>query len=569
MMPDTSPERREGNSRVEDMRIGGTQQQTSRERPYSMTQGSSPRNVGCPHSPRGRLTIPPPPTPAPHLPLPNLRPWSRYCAAEPGSEGLGTDGDSARGSALGSRQSASPPRRPLRLRPRRLLLLLPGLLLPLCGAFNLDVDSPAEYSGPEGSYFGFAVDFFVPSASSRMFLLVGAPKANTTQPGIVEGGQVLKCDWSSSRRCQPIEFDATGNRDYAKDDPLEFKSHQWFGASVRSKQDKILACAPLYHWRTEMKQEREPVGTCFLQDGTKTVEYAPCRSKNIDADGQGFCQGGFSIDFTKADRVLLGGPGSFYWQGQLISDQVAEIVSKYDPNVYSIKYNNQLATRTAQAIFDDSYLGYSVAVGDFNGDGIDDFVSGVPRAARTLGMVYIYDGKNMSSLHNFTGEQMAAYFGFSVAATDINGDDYADVFIGAPLFMDRGSDGKLQEVGQVSVSLQRASGDFQTTKLNGYEVFARFGSAIAPLGDLDQDGFNDIAIAAPYGGEDKKGIVYIFNGRSTGLNAVPSQILEGQWAARSMPPSFGYSMKGATDIDKNGYPVLVKPSLHSRHCSHH
>uniref|UniRef100_A0A0G2JVZ6 Integrin alpha-V n=1 Tax=Rattus norvegicus TaxID=10116 RepID=A0A0G2JVZ6_RAT len=431
---------------------------------------------------------------------------------------------------------ADPGRLLLRPRPGGLLLLLLGLLLPFAGSFNLDVESPAEYAGPEGSYFGFAVDFFVPSTSSRMFLLVGAPKANTTQPGIIEGGQVLKCDCSSSRRCQPIEFDSTGNRDYAKDDPLEFKSHQWFGASVRSKQDKILACAPLYHWRTEMKQEREPVGTCFLQDGTKTVEYAPCRSKNIDADGQGFCQGGFSIDFTKVS--------------QLISDQVAEIISKYDPNVYSIKYNNQLATRTAQAIFDDSYLG------SFSSS-LTDFVSGVPRAARTLGMVYIYDGKNMSSLHNFTGEQMAAYFGFSVAATDINGDDYADVFIGAPLFMDRGSDGKLQEVGQVSVSLQRASGDFQTTKLNGFEVFARFGSAIAPLGDLDQDGFNDIAIAAPYGGEDKKGLVYIFNGRSTGLNSVPSQILQGQWAAQSMPPSFGYSMKGATDVDRNGYPDLV------------
>jgi hypothetical protein len=74
---------------------------------------------------------------------------------------------------------------------------------------------------------------------------------------------------------------------------------------------------------------------------------------------------------------------------------------------------------------------------------------------------------------------------------------YADVFIGAPLFMDRGSDGKLQEVGQVSVSLQRAVGDFQTTKLNGFEVFARFGSAIAPLGDLDQDGFNG-KIQAPF-----------------------------------------------------------------------
>ncbi|KFV55123.1 Integrin alpha-V, partial [Gavia stellata] len=355
----------------------------------------------------------------------------------------------------------------------------------------------------------------------RIFLLVGAPKANTTQHNIVEGGQVLKCNWDSNRNCQPIIFDSTGNRDFAPDDPLEFKSHQWFGASVRSKNDKILACAPLYHWRTETKQEREPVGTCYLLAGSKSVEYAPCRSS------------------------------------QLISDRVTEIVAKYDSKVYSTKYDDQLATRPASAAFDDSYLGYSVAVGDFNGDGIEDFVSGVPRAARTLGMVSIYNGKNMSSMYNFTGEQMAAYFGYSVAAADINGDNYTDLFIGAPLFMDRGSDGKLQEVGQVSICLQRASGGFQITKLNGFEIFARFSSSIAPLGDLDQDGFNDIAVAAPYGGEDKRGLVYIYNGRANGLNAVPSQILEGQWATRTMPPSFGYSLKGATDVDKNGYPDLI------------
>ncbi|XP_063174162.1 integrin alpha-V [Candoia aspera] len=438
------------------------------------------------------------------------------------------------------------------------LLLFASRLLAPGNAFNLDAESPTVYYGSDGSYFGFAVDFFAPDRSS-MFLLVGAPKANTTQPGIVEGGQVFKCNWNSNQNCQPVIFDATGNREFAVDDLLEFKSHQWFGASVRSKENKILACAPLYHWRTEQKAQREPVGTCYLHDGSKAVEYAPCRSTSTDAEGQGFCQGGFSIDFTQKDRVLLGGPGSFYWQGQLISDQVAEIVSKYSAKVYTTRYDHQLATRSASATFDDSYLGYSVAVGDFSGDGIEDFVSGVPRAAKTLGMVSIYNGETMASMYNFTGEQLAAYFGYSVAATDINGDHYTDLLVGAPLFMDRGSDGKLLEVGQVSLYLQQASGGFQssTMKLNGFEVFARFSSSIAPLGDLDQDGFNDIAVAAPYGGEDKKGLVYIYNGRAAGLNGMPSQVLEGQWASEAMPPSFGYALKGAIDVDKNGYPDLI------------
>lgn len=36
---------------------------------------------------------------------------------------------------------------------------------PVCDAFNLDVDNPAVYSGPNGSYFGYAVDFYLADSS--------------------------------------------------------------------------------------------------------------------------------------------------------------------------------------------------------------------------------------------------------------------------------------------------------------------------------------------------------------------------------------------------------------------
>lgn len=68
----------------------------------------------------------------------------------------------------------------------------------------------------------------------------------------------------------------------------------------------------------------------------------------------------------------------------------------------------------------------------------------------------------------------------------------------------------------------------------------------------------DVAISCPFGGEDQKGLVYIFNGVSDGLRAEPSQVIEGQWAAGAVPPSFGFSLRGAKDLDMNGYPGKSK-----------
>lgn len=66
-----------------------------------------------------------------------------------------------------------------------------------------------------------------------------------------------------------------------------------------------------------------------------------------------------------------------------------------------------------------------------------------------------------------------------------------DLLVGAPLFMDRGSDGKLREVGQVYVYLGKGGFTFNSViELTGSEIYARYGSSICSVGDLNMDGYN-------------------------------------------------------------------------------
>uniref|UniRef100_A0A3B5M6Y8 Integrin, alpha 5 (fibronectin receptor, alpha polypeptide) n=1 Tax=Xiphophorus couchianus TaxID=32473 RepID=A0A3B5M6Y8_9TELE len=422
--------------------------------------------------------------------------------------------------------------------------LLATFSRPACEAFNLDVENPAVYSGPDGSYFGYAVDFYLSESAS---VVIGAPKANTSQTNVTEGGSVFYCPWSVGQsNCHTIEFDPEGDRSTRINDTLQqvdFKSHQWFGATVRSHGDTILACAPLYYWRTEKDEPHsDATGTCYLsvQNFTKFVEYAPCRTELSDRGGQGYCQGGFSADFTKDGRVVLGGPGSYYWQGQVISAAKKDIIKAYYPGYFMQAVEGQVQTKQIQASHDDSYQGYSVAVGEFSGDQVEDFVTGIPKGHLLYGL-------------------MGSYFGYALATTDINSDGMVDLLVGAPMFMVRTSGGRLEEMGRVYIYLQRSPLHLEITKpsLTGKEVFGRFGSTIAPLGDLNQDGFNDVAVSCPFGGDDRRGLVYIYNGYSEGLREKPSQVIAGQWAAGAFPASFGFSLRGAHDLDMNGYPDLI------------
>ncbi|KAJ0000357.1 hypothetical protein NQD34_012199 [Periophthalmus magnuspinnatus] len=453
---------------------------------------------------------------------------------------------------------------------RMFILGLIAVLSPAPNAvwsFNLYAQHPSVYKGPDGSYFGYSVDFYQATTDSNtVSVLVGAPKANTSQPGIVEAGAVYYCPWpGQTDSCRQIPFDNANNRMIKVNgtrEPLEFKSHQWFGASVRTHRAKVVACAPLYHWRTvKLSGEQDPVGTCYVavQNFSAYAEYSPCRTNDPDPEGQGFCQAGFSVDFTKEGTLVVGGPGSFYWQGQVMTAGIAEILNGYSLKAVLRRVPGEKTTRAVEESHDDSYLGYSVAVGEFTGDSIQELIAGVPRGAQNFGYVAMINSTNMTFLMNFSGEQMASYFGYSVAVTDLNADGMDDVLVGAPLYMEREMESKPREVGRVYLYLQLGPLTFTSpVALTGTYTFGRFGTAIAPMEDVNQDGYNDVAVGCPFGGDDRGGRVFIFNGNkdaaSQGLTM--SQELRSRVHNGGLP-GFGFTLRGGQDLDKNQYPDLI------------
>lgn len=65
---------------------------------------------------------------------------------------------------------------------------------------------------------------------------------------------------------------------------------------------------------------------------------------------------------------------------------------------------------------------------------------------------------------------------------------------------------------------------------------------------------SDVAVGAPFAGEDRSGCVFIYNGESSGLRMKASQVLKGSWATTEFPAGFGFTLRGDSDLDNNQYP---------------
>lgn len=412
-------------------------------------------------------------------------------------------------------------------------------------AFNIDLENFYIQQGINGSMFGYAVALHIDQATS--WLLVGAPKAQTSQEKIKEGGAVYRCR-INRKECDEIPFDISGNAQHSLSrEYIEDKSGQWFGATVKSSGENgvIVACAPRYQ-HFFLGNKREPVGRCLVNKPS-SVTYdviTPCMERGTwGFHREGHCQAGMTASLSEAGRkLLIGTPGSYFWQGQ----------------VYNINLNNREMVYTSEGMMslDNMYLGFSSATGEFTGDDIDEYVVGAPRSDVLLGKVVIYT-QNLTDIDSIIGEQFGEYFGYSVGVTDVNGDGLDDIMVGAPMYSEF-KDGSY-ETGRVFVFYQSPKHTFSHQKrviLLGKVNKGRFGWDISALSDINYDGFNDFVTSAPYGGKDGNGAVFIYHGSSNGVIVEPAQVIEASVINPSIK-TFGYSLSGGLDLDGNVYPDLL------------
>jgi len=237
----------------------------------------------------------------------------------------------------------------------------------------------------------------------------------------------------------------------------------------------------------------------------------------------------------------------------------------------------------------DNRIGWDVATrGDFNGDGIDDIILGTP-FTQPGGKVYVVFGTaaglpattDLNTLNGTNGFVVSGLdvdddLGHAAAFTgDMNNDGRDEIALEAPGAAANG----LPNAGKIYVIFGSASSNasFDLNTLNGSNGFVvngiaqggGVGGTVAGAGDVNSDGFDDLAIGAPFAepnGIANEGEVYVIFGKGSAFSpAVNLQTLDavsGFIVQTNDGEHIGWSVAGAGDVNKDGFDDIAIGALY-------
>jgi hypothetical protein len=181
-------------------------------------------------------------------------------------------------------------------------------------------------------------------------------------------------------------------------------------------------------------------------------------------------------------------------------------------------------------------------LGDVNGDGHEDYAIGAPLDDDTgadCGSATVFSGADGAMIRQHDGVTAGQFTGWALAAiADLNGDGVRELAVGEPV--DFATTSSLP--GRVRV-FSGASG-VQLFVLPGSLAHDHFGTAIADAGDIDSDGFHEIAVGAPQHTATGKGYVRVYSGFNAALLA--------QSNGDSAGDRYGTAIAAAGDADGDG-----------------
>ncbi|KAJ7998339.1 hypothetical protein DPEC_G00221670 [Dallia pectoralis] len=209
--------------------------------------------------------------------------------------------------------------------------------------------------------------------------------------------------------------------------------------------------------------------------------------EGMNPNGTGFglqmSQAGFSSHIVE-DGILVGAVGAYDWNGAVLKEtrHGKVIPSK---SSYLEEFPEELKNHGA-------YLGYTVS-SVMSAKGKRIYLSGAPRFNHT-GKVIVFllkNNGNLNILQSLKGYQIGSYYGSELAPLDIDGDGVTDfLLVAAPMFFSSS-----WERGNVYIYRMTKRNLFileGTLEIADRNQNSRFGSAMAPIPDMNGDGYSEV-----------------------------------------------------------------------------